>query len=194
MTGKRLLPIVLCGLLMLVVGCSSAPAPVPTATTAVMPTAMTTPRADIDPTATAQTEPAMTPTSYPTTGGSMEPTGIEFQVWQDFMPGTRAGGPPLHATVVFYIEGVDTASGSGSITLTRAAGEEIATAQLELLRSVDDLGLKQPGPQRVTFTMTSTPTSVELKEGELIKGTVKVRLGGTDLTIELPETALVFTH
>ncbi|HYO49779.1 MAG TPA: hypothetical protein VEW94_07995 [Chloroflexia bacterium] len=186
MVGNRLLPFVLCALLTLVVGCSNAPAPVPTATTA--------PQGSVDPTATGQTQPAMTPTSYPTTGGSMEPTGIEFQVWQDFMPGTRQGGPPLHATVVFYIEGVDTGSGSGSITLRRASGEEIATAQLELVRWVDDLGLKQPGPQRVTFTMTATPVSVELKEGELIKGTAKVRLGGTDLTIELPETELVFTH
>jgi hypothetical protein len=124
----------------------------------------------------------------------MEPTGIEFEVWQDFMPGTRAGGPPLHATVVFYVEGVDTGSGNGSITLRRANGEEIATAQLELVRWVDDLGLKQPGPQRVTFTMSSTPVSVELKEGEIIKGTAKVRLGGTDLMIELPEVPLQFTH
>lgn len=189
--GNRLLPIVLCALLALSVGCANAPSPVPTATTAAMPTA---PQAGVDPTATGQTQPAMTPTSYPTTGGSMEPTGIEFEVWQDFMPGTRAGGPPLHATVVFYIEGVDTGSGNGSITLRRASGEEIATAQLELVRWVDDLGLKQPGPQRVTFTMTATPVSVELKEGEIIKGTAKVRLGGTDLTIELPEVPLQFTH
>jgi hypothetical protein len=124
----------------------------------------------------------------------MEPTGIEFQVWQDFMPGVRDGGPPLHATVVFYIEGVDTGSGSGSITVRRASGEEIATAPLELVRSVDDLGLKQPGPQRVTFAMRSTPVNVELKEGELIKGTANVLLGGADLTLELPETRLEFTQ
>jgi hypothetical protein len=124
----------------------------------------------------------------------MEPTGIEFQVWQDFMPGVRDDGPPLHATLVFYIEGVDTGSGSGSITLRRAGGEEIATAQLELVRSVDDLGLKQPGPQRVTFAMKSTPVNVELKEDEPIKGTANVRVGGVDLTIELPETPLVFTQ
>ena len=194
MAGIRVLSLALCALLTLSVGCSNAP--VPTATTTPMPTATIAPQGRIEPTltATAQTQPAMTPTSYPTTGGSMEPTGIEFQVWQDFMPGTRAGGPPLHATVVFYIEGADTSSGSGSIILRRASGEEIVTAQLELVRSVDDLGLKQPGPQRVTFSMTATPVSVELKEGEPIKGTAKVRLGGSDLMIELPVTPLQFTH
>jgi hypothetical protein len=136
----------------------------------------------------------MTPTSNPTTGGKMEPTGIEFQVWQDFMPGVRAGGPPLHATVVFYIEGIDTGSGSGSITVRHASGEEIATAPLELVRSVDDLGLKQPGPQRVTFAMSSTPVNMELKEGELVEGTANITLGGANLTIELPETRLEFTQ
>ncbi len=124
----------------------------------------------------------------------MQPTGIEFQVWQDFMPGIREGGPPLHATLVFYIEGVDISSGSGSITLRRASGEEIATGQLELARWVDDLGLKQPGPQRVTFTMTAAPVSVELKEGEPIKGIANVSLGEAHLVIELPETPLFFTH
>lgn len=124
----------------------------------------------------------------------MQPTAIEFQVWQDFMPGKRDDGPPLHATVVFFIEGVDTTNGSGSITLRRASGEEIAKSQLELMRWVDDLGLRQPGPQRVTFTMSAVPASVQLQEGEPIKGTATVRLGGTDLTIELPETPLEFTH
>lgn len=192
MRGMRLLPLALCALLTLSAGCSNAP--VPTVTTTALPTATTARQGSVEPTATAQTQPGMTPTPYPTTGGSMEATGIEFEVWQDFMPGVRDDGPPLHATVVFYIEGVDTGSGSGSITLRRAGGEEIATSQLELLRSVDDLGLKQPGPQRVTFTMSSTPVTIELKEGELIKGTANVRLGGADLTIELPETPLQFTQ
>ncbi|HYP40776.1 MAG TPA: hypothetical protein VEX13_10495 [Chloroflexia bacterium] len=192
MAGNRLLPLALCALLTLVVGCDNAP--VPTATITPMPTATTAPQGSVGPTATAQTQDGMTPTPYPTTGGSMEPTGIEFQVWQDFMPGRRDDGPPLHATVVFFIEGVDTSSGSGSITLRRASGEEIATAPLELVRWADDLGLKQPGPQRVTFTMTSTPATMELKEGEPIKGTASVRLGDTDLKIELPETPLEFTH
>ncbi|HEX9988628.1 MAG TPA: hypothetical protein VGE45_09145 [Chloroflexia bacterium] len=188
MGGMRLFCLALCALLTLSVGCSNPPVPIST------PTATTAPQGSVGSTATAQNQPDVTPTPYPTTGGSMEPTGIEFQVWQDFMPGVRDDGPPLHATLVFYIEGVDTGSGSGSITLRRAGGEEIATAQLELVRSVDDLGLKQPGPQRVTFAMKSTPVNVELKEDEPIKGTANVRVGGVDLTIELPETPLVFTQ
>ena len=191
----RLLSGALCTLLMLAVGCSSAPpSPVPTVSIAPISTATTAPQGSVDPSVTAQTEPGVTPTPYATTGGSMEPTGIEFQVWQDFMPGVRSGGPPLHATVVFYIEGVDTGTGSGSITLRRTGGEEIATGQLELVRWADDLGLKQPGPQRVTFAMNSIQTAIALKEGELVKGTANVLLGGVDLTIELPETSLQFTQ
>lgn len=183
----------LCAGVMLLAACDTAPAG-----SVVIPTA-----SNSNPTVTvvapAETATTVTgATAQPTSngGGNMQEniTVTDFQVWQDFMPSINKEGAPLHAAITLSVEGLDITSGSGVLTLKRAAGEELVTANLELMRQADDLGLRQPGPQPVTFTMQSTSVKAPLTEGETVKGTADIKFGSQERTIELPETQVFFTH
>lgn len=119
------------------------------------------------------------------------------EVWQDFMPGIREGGPPLHAVIVIEFSSLPAISPTGktgSVTFRRASGEEIVTGDLEIMRSEDDLGLQILGPQVKTFRMPPQPVTLKLTEGELLGGTVQLPVGDQMMSAPLPETPLAFTH
>jgi hypothetical protein len=121
----------------------------------------------------------------------------DFSVWQDFMPSIPRAGAPLHATFTLEISWQDKITPTmahGTITILRAGGEQVITADLQLNQWVDDQGLVQPGPQTVSFSMVPAPVAAQLVEGEMLHGTVRLTLGDQTLNIELPETALIFTH
>jgi hypothetical protein len=113
------------------------------------------------------------------------------------MPGTGRDGNPLHATLTAEVEeggALMPDSSGGTITLFRAGGQQIAQAELSLMRSADDLGLRQPGVQPVTFVMAATNPATPLVENEPITGTAELRLNGKEVNVQLPETPLMFTH
>jgi len=122
---------------------------------------------------------------------------VDFQVWQDFMPSRRAANAPLHATVTLDIEWPQQITGEiaqGKITLLRAGGEKVVTADLQLSQQGGGAGLTQPGPQQVVFIMVPQTLSVQLTEGEMLHGVVTLTLGGQSRTLDLPEAAVLFTH
>jgi hypothetical protein len=127
----------------------------------------------------------------------VEPKVAEFNVWQDFMPVVPPSGPPLHASVTLEVQGpekLDPATTRGMITILRSSGEQVVASDLTLNRSADDLGLAYPGPQQITFVMAPASVSVQLTQGELLHGTATLNLGTSDVTFDLPATALEFTH
>ncbi len=184
-------------------GCSDSPAnsPTPVATNAIgngvaqgTPTnifALATPGASTP--SPASTQPA----AEATQGGNMRIRVTSVEVWQDFMPGIREGGPPLHATIAVEFSSLPSIASTGragSVTFRRASGEEIATGDLELMGREDDLGLQILGPQVKTFRMSPQPVALTLTEGEMVGGTVRLLVGGQEMTAPLPETPLTFTH
>ena len=121
----------------------------------------------------------------------------DFQVWQDFMPGVKAGNAPLHASVTLSIqwpERITPDMAKGSITLVRASGEQVITSDLQLAQWQEGSGPITPGPQQVMFAMVPQTVPMQLTEGEMLHGTVTVTLDGQPRTVELPEAALLFTH
>lgn len=181
--------------LLILVGCNT-PTIGPVAPTVAIPTvgnqAQSTP-----PQPTSTLPMASSSTMQPTLEGNMDITVTQLQVWQDFMPGVPNGGPPLNATVTIGFNGppnIALAGKAGTMTLTRANGEEIVTADLELMRTDDDLGLKVRGPQTLPFRMTPQPIGVKLTEGETIKGTARLIVAGLEVSVPLPEAPLMFTH
>jgi hypothetical protein len=44
------------------------------------------------------------------------------------------------------------------------------------------------------FAMAATPVSIELTENEQLSGKLELSIGGTNATVELPSTPLMFTH
>lgn len=126
-----------------------------------------------------------------------QPVIDEFSVWQDFMPSVSRDGAPLHATLTLDIdwpEKIVASSTGGSITLLRAGEAELVTADLQLNQAVDDLGMGQPGPQKLTFIMVPTVVSTQLVEGEPLHGTAGLTINDTPVSCVLPVTALLFTH
>ena len=157
------------------------------------------------PTTTVEVEATNTPVEAATTVVPGMPTGLcmgdcvvtDFAVWQDFMPSIPQTGAPLHATFTLEItwpEKITVANTHGTITILRANGDQIVTSGLQLNQQVDDNGLMQPGPQSVSFSMVPAPVSTQLTEGEMLHGTAALTIGDQALNIELPETALLFTH
>ena len=121
----------------------------------------------------------------------------DFQVWQDFMPGLKAGNAPLHASVTLSIQWpqrITPDMAKGSITLVRASGEQVVTSDLQLAQWDQSSGPLTPGPQQVMFAMVPQTVPVQLTEGEMLHGTVALTLDGQPRTVELPEAALLFTH
>jgi hypothetical protein len=145
------------------------------------------------------TEPAAesTPKMTPAEGVMTEPAIIDFKVYQDFMPMVPASGPPLHAAVTLEViikPGQPAANASGTITITRPAGELIATADLTQSQQPDDLSLRRPGSQQLVLTTKGIPISAKLTEGETLQGSARVILGGRSFDLKLPQTQVVFTH
>jgi hypothetical protein len=122
---------------------------------------------------------------------------VDFQVWQDFMPGLKAGNAPLHASVTLAIQWPQKITPDvtkGTVTLVRASGEHVVTGDLQLAQWDQGSGPQTSGPQQVVFAMTPQTVPVQLIEGEMLHGTVTVTLDGQPRMAELPEAALLFTH
>jgi hypothetical protein len=127
----------------------------------------------------------------------MQITVTDFQVWQDFMPRIGEGGPPLHATLLVAVAGagdVDLTGASGTITITRPGGEEIAQSSLRRAEGIEDTGSPSGGPRQVLFAMRSTTTILQLKENEPLVGRAELLIGGAQENLELPPTALMITR
>ncbi len=122
---------------------------------------------------------------------------IDFQVWQDFMPSRSANSALLHSTLTLEIEWPQQITqdiAQGTITLVRAGGRQVVTADLQLSQPGVWTGQSQPSPQQVVFIMVPQSLSIQLTEGEMLQGAVTLTLGGKARTIDLPEAALLFTH
>jgi hypothetical protein len=130
----------------------------------------------------------------------MEPQArvVDFQVWQDFMPGPARSAPPLHAVVELEVSngaGVGADSAGGTITITRQSGEVLlSAARLILGQQSADLATAQPGPRRLSFSIEPGHVATTLTEGETLQGTATVTFGGRRFDLTLPQTSLVFTH
>ena len=149
------------------------------------------------PTSSDAPSPVVSPTAASTEGSQMDVRVVDFQVWQDYMPAVPPSGPPLHVALTLEVDSAASISRSGrvgSITLQRASGEEIVTADLETTQRVDDMGLVRPGGSQVILTMPPQPVKTQLTEGETIKGMARIEIDGQEVSVPLPETPLMFTH
>ncbi|MFL5735069.1 MAG: hypothetical protein ACJ78Q_18080, partial [Chloroflexia bacterium] len=134
----------------------------------------------------------------PTTGGTtMDANVTDFKVWQDFMPIVPPSGPPLHAVVTIETTskpGRAVVAAGGAITITRASGEIIATAPLTSTQAPDDRPMQQTGPTSTQLGTGPLPITAKLTEGEMLSGTATITISGAQVDLNLPQTALTFTH
>ena len=56
------------------------------------------------------------------------------------------------------------------------------------------LGLGQSGSKQLQFMMSPTPLCVRLSGSETVRGTAKMKFGERYVSIELPETKVIFTR
>ena len=155
-----------------------------------------------EPTATSPDAAAPTDTPRPVTtptpnGGNVRLEVIDFQVWQDFMPGIREGGPPLHATVLLRADGLSEVRPGvtvGTITISRPGGETVTQAPVTLVEAVTVPGAEGQGKMDLQLAMAPSQVSIELTENEPLVGKLELTLDGSSITLDLPETPLMFTH
>ena len=145
-------------------------------------------------TRTGAPEPTATPSEN---GGNMNLEVVDFHVWQDFMPGLREGGPPLHATDLLRAEGlagIRAGIAAGTITISRPGGESVVRSPITLVEALTVPESGAEGKMELQLAMAATPVSIELTENEPLAGKLDLTLGGSNATLDLPSTPLMFTH
>ncbi len=164
----------------------------PVEATATPPIALTGPAASPTPSSAGATTPTSLP-GMPTSLCAQPPNVINFEVWQDFMPGPLSGNP-LHAALTVELlcpDGVTAADIGGSISIKRVSGSEIITAPVQLDSMADTA---TSGVKQLSLSMQPGPPSDTLSEGELLTGTASLTIGKDQVEVQLPETAVLFTR
>ncbi len=133
------------------------------------------------------------------------PTGVEvgvtgFNVWQDFMPSTNPGGPPLYASVELNI----TNHGATPVHAVLATRIVVRRPEGEVLL---DRGLQAGPPDTVagtdlapgetrhySYRSASSDVSPTMTENEAVSGSLTVSLDGVEQTVPLPATRVLFTQ
>jgi len=122
---------------------------------------------------------------------------VRFHVWQDLTAEIDDGLAPLHATVTLEMTNewyANLSKPGGSIKIETARSAEIIEAKLLVYQAHYGLGLGQPGSKQLQFMMSPTPLCVRLSGSETVRGTAKMKFGERYVSIELPETKVIFTR
>lgn len=140
-----------------------------------------------------------------TTTPAATPTGVEvvvtgFNVWQDFMPGTNPGGPPLYASVELNI----TNHGPTPVHAVLATRIIVRRPEGDVLL---DRGLQGGPPDTVagtdlapgetrhySYRSASSDVSPTMTENEAVSGSLTVSLDSVEQTVPLPATRVLFTQ
>ncbi len=126
---------------------------------------------------------------------------IDFQVWADFMLGTRPNVPVLNATLTMEFDQAhlgDASALQGHIILARARGEILARGTLHANIHPIGFDTPPPGTESVSFYMGAdyampTHPAEPVTENEAVVGTAIIELGDLDILVHLPEAKVAFT-
>lgn len=121
---------------------------------------------------------------------------IRFHVWQDLTTAFN-GDAPLHATVT--VEMSDThylnlSGPGGHIQIEDQDGETLVEAKLQVNQAHYGLGLSQPGTRQVQFAMAPVPMYGRLDRLDAVSGSARLRIGERLITVNLPETRIIYTR
>lgn len=121
------------------------------------------------------------------------PEVVDFDVWQDFMPGPKTGNLIHSVLTIRMLCPVDMTAYdiSGSVALKRADDSDLIASMLQV-NSFDDTGTA--GVKQISLVMQPVLPSMTLIEGEIVNGAPNNLLGGVQVDVMLPETELLFTH
>jgi hypothetical protein len=111
-----------------------------------------------------------------------------FAVWQE-PPQGKPGA--VHAEVQIVEDASNpyyTHANGGTFTLVSATGERIVTSQLHGIDMVEECDPREGlGRTRYHIQMLPASPAVTLNEGDLVQGTITLRVGGREHTFALPE-------
>lgn len=121
---------------------------------------------------------------------------IRFHVWQDLTPSDN-GEAPLYATLTIEIPEasyLNLDKPNGMIKIEALDGERLAEARLLINQAHYGLGFSRRGVRQVQFAISPTPMYSRLNNVETVRGTARMRIGERLVTIQLPETKVIFTR
>jgi hypothetical protein len=134
---------------------------------------------------------------YGSANNSLDARVMASTAYINLMPMVPPNGPPIQLTIVVEVTGggeLTPLNTSGTLSLVRVSGEQVGKVDLVLLPEGNPAELQVPPPaqgkRQLVFIGNATHLNNVLKDGDVIKGGIELKLGSSTATLQLPETKL----